>query len=139
MRSFPDEAEQSSEMRQKLAPYFDLAERIHNFWLTHSRTEWLSKSILPSIVLNVATMLDIQIMRQFRSVIEECLRCEAYNANIIARSMFETVMAQRFVLAKRLCIVVEQKTDKKGCPEYYDDGSPIYRARIPSKKARPKK
>src|SRR5258708_1305400 len=106
MRAFPGEVESSAEMQQNLAAWFDLAGRIHNFWLTYPKDE--PKTKLPRLVVSVAEMLDVQAMRQFRSVVEDCRRCEAFNANIIARSMFETVMAQRFVLAKRLCIVVEQ-------------------------------
>lgn len=139
MRTFPGEEIRSAEVQHNLAPYFTLAERIQNFWLTQEKDEWMAKSKLSAFVTNVAGLLDIQALRQFRSIVEESRRCEGLNANIIARSMFETVMAQRFILAKRLCIVVEPKLDNAGNPVRDSRGATRYRARIPSKNARPKK
>src|SRR5882724_3265409 len=138
MRQFPTEESRSTEVQQDLAPYFTLAERIQNFWLTQARTD-VASSKVSAFVYNVATSLDIQAMRQFRSVVEECRRCEAFVANIIARSIFETILAQRFILARRLCIVVEPKTDKHGRPEFFADGSPKFRARLPSRRTKPKR
>src|SRR5262245_34749953 len=93
MRPFSDEAERSAQVATELEPFFNVAEALHNSWLTHAKDEWLRKSKLQRQALNVAVMLDVQASRLFRSVIEECRRCEAYGANIISRSLFETVLA----------------------------------------------
>src|SRR5262245_23734738 len=127
MRPFSDEAERSAQVATELEPFFNVAEALHNSWLTHAKDEWLRKSKLQRQALNVAVMLDVQASRLFRSVIEECRRCEAYGANIISRSLFETVLAIRFVLgAKRLQMAVDQAKTKGGAPKVDAAGKPVY-------------
>lgn len=127
MRPFPEENERSEEIARELAELFDVAKAQHNFWLTHPKDRWIKVSTLPAQVLNVAAMLDVQASRLFRAVIEECRRGEAYAANIISRSLFETVLALRFVLArKRLRIAVDQAKTKGGNPKVDAAGNPIY-------------
>jgi hypothetical protein len=106
MRAFPNERERSFEVQQCLATQFDLCESMHNFWLCHDKDRWLKECKFPPIVSTVASILDVQVSRLFRSVVEDCRRAEAHNASILCRSLFETVLAQDFVLAKRVLIVV---------------------------------
>jgi hypothetical protein len=130
MHPFPDEEERRAEVTETLAPRFDLAEAAFNVWLTHPKDRWIAKSSLPSIVVNLAIALDVQACSLFRSVIEECRRCEGFNAGILARSLFETILAQQFVLSKRVTIVVEPAMTKSGSPKM-SGGKPVYCAKPP--------
>lgn len=127
MHPFPGEEERSAESARNLEGLFGVAEPLHNFWLTHPKDKWIQKSRLPTRVVNVAAMLDVQASRLFRSVIEECRRCEAYAASIITRSLFETVLALRFVLARRyIRLAVGQATTRGGKPKVDAAGKPVY-------------
>jgi hypothetical protein len=118
---------------------FDLAEAIYNSWLTHPKGRWIQQSKLSNRVVTLAILLDVQACRLFRSVVEECRRCEGLNASILARSLFETVLAQRFILARRVRIIVEPRLDEKtGAPKMVA-GKPDYMAKPSSKTALPSK
>lgn len=112
MQKFPDEAEAGARVQDCLSDAFQLAESLLNVWLTHDKDRCLRNSNLPDVVLLMGMALDVQACRLFRSVIEECKRCEAYTASILTRTLYETVLGTGFVLAKRLKIVV----DAKGSP-----------------------
>ena len=58
----------------------------------------LEQAGLPSLVLTVAILLTTRACRLYRSVIEECRRCEGFGANLLARTLYETLIALRFVL-----------------------------------------
>src|SRR6266404_7181569 len=123
MHLFPGEERRSVEAQKNIEHLLNVAEALHNFWLDHPKDMWLERSTLPHRVVNLAAVLDVQASRQFRSVIEECRRCEASNANIVARSLFETVLAIRFVLAKKqLRMAIEQTKDKVGAPKFTSSG-----------------
>src|ERR1051325_11564321 len=126
IQSFPDEEARSEEVRKKLAKAFDVAEAALNFWLRHEKDHHLSKSPLPRACLFLGVGLDVQCCRLFRSVIDECQRCEAYTASILTRSLYETVLGLAFVLAKRVRIVIEPKMTKGGKPKLGPTGLPIY-------------
>jgi hypothetical protein len=134
MRPFPGEEERTAEVAKELHGLLNVAESLHNFWLTHPKDEWIQKSKLSSRVVNVAVMLDIQASRLFRAAIEECRRADAYAANILTRTLFETVLALRFLLAgEDLRIAVEQAKTKKGkAPKVDDAGKPVYCSKIPT-------
>ena len=131
MRPFPGEQERTLEVARNLEGLFNVADSLHGFWLTHPKGYWIHKSMLHPLAAHVAAILDIQASRLFRSAITECERCQAYSANIIARSLFETVLAMRFVLArKRLRIAVDQATTRGGKPKVDATGNPIYHSKL---------
>jgi hypothetical protein len=131
MRPFPGEGERREEVARNLNGFFNVAESLHNFWLTHPKDYWIQKSKFPPLIINVAAMLDIQASRLFRSAIEECERCQAYAANIITRSLFETVLAMRFVLVrKRLLVAVDRVKTKGGSPKVDAAGNPVYYSKL---------
>lgn len=139
MFPFPNEGERSAEVQTVLAQQFELAEAMYNVWLTHDKDRWYAKSKHPRQILVAAMMLDVQACRQFRSIVEECRRGEGFNASIICRSLYETVLAQMFVLAKRVRIIVAQRVDKKTKVPIVDSaGNPVFGARPASKAAMPK-
>jgi len=57
--------------------------------------------------------LNVQTCRLFRSIIDDCSRCESYTANILSRSLFETIVALQFILKSRVYIFVEPHRDKQ--------------------------
>jgi Family of unknown function (DUF5677) len=134
MQLFPDEEVRKEEIRVRLAQSFDVAEAALNFWLRHDKNGCLSASRLPYSCLFVAVGLDVQCCRLFRSVIEECGRCEAYTANILTRSLYETVLGIAFVLAKRVRIIVEPMMSG-GKPKMNREGATMYCAKVPYKSA----
>jgi hypothetical protein len=109
MRKFPGEEQQSVEVQKGLAAAFDLAEAMFKFWLTQEKAERVGKQTLPPLAIYLALMLDVQATRLFRSVIEECRRCEAFSASILSRSLFETILGDGFLLLKRVRIIVESR------------------------------
>jgi hypothetical protein len=109
MQQFPDEEKRSVEVGRSLTEAFDLAEAMVNVWLTLEKDKCCLKSTLPSQTLLFAIALAVQACRLFRSVIEECKRCEAYSASILTRSIYETVLGDAFILARRLRIIVEPR------------------------------
>jgi hypothetical protein len=132
MLSFPNEEERSATVQRSLAKEFDLADRAYTFWLLQLKDEWLENSKLPRHVLELAMLLNLQACRHFRSIVEHCGRCEALNANIIARSLFETVLAQQFVLGKRIRITVEPIL-VNGLPAQTQAGKPRFAAKVGSR------
>lgn len=134
MQLFPDEETRGEEVQRKLEESFNVAEATLNFWLRHDKDRYLSKSRLPYSCLFVATGLDVQCCRLFRSAIEECRRCEAYAANILTRSLYESVLGIAFVLQKRVRIIVEPVMSQ-GKPKMTSQGVPVYCAKVPYKGA----
>jgi Family of unknown function (DUF5677) len=114
MHSFAREDERSSLVQANLADHFDFAEALFNFWLDQGKNRW--DHTVPIESANLALILDVQACRLFRSVIEDCRRCEAFNASIFARTLFETVLAVAFLLNKDVRIIVEAVVDKCGVP-----------------------
>ena len=134
MQQFPDESGRSEEVQRKLVEAFDFAEALLNFWLRHDKNGHYARSNLPRQCLILAIGLDVQGCRLFRSVIDDCRRCEAYTASILARSLYETVLGTAFVLAKRVHIVVEPVMSG-GKPKVTPEGAVMYCAKLPYKAA----
>jgi hypothetical protein len=82
MREFPGEEQRSAEVQENLAPAFELAEGLYSFWLTAEKDRWLAKSALPPLGIHLTMLLDVQALRLFRSVIEDCRRCEAFSVKL---------------------------------------------------------
>lgn len=109
MYLFPEEEERSTDVKDNLPLSFDLAEAAYNFWLMAEKDSWIAKCSLPPLAVNLAMLLDVQALRLFRSLIEQCQRCEAFNASILARSLYETVLGVGFLLKEDVRIIVEAK------------------------------
>lgn len=112
MLDFPDADERASDIQRQFNAEIEIASRMFAVWLNRPLDGWLRRSELPGECLSIAWMLNTQACRQFRSVVELCRIGEAYNATIVARSLFETTLAVYFVLAPKFHIVVEQKHDR---------------------------
>jgi hypothetical protein len=101
MLTFPGQDERAAEIRHDLAKEFDFAERVFEFWMRALKDEWLAKCSLPPIVTRGTAMpLNTQACRLFQSLLECCNRADAFSADILARSLFETLLATCFVLQK---------------------------------------
>jgi hypothetical protein len=94
---FPGTLKKASELEGKLEVYFELASRLLSAWLRRPYSQALESSQLDVHVLNLAILLDIQATRQFRTVVTLCQIGEGQNAEIVARALFETVIATNFV------------------------------------------
>jgi hypothetical protein len=114
MIRFPNEHERSAEVRKNLASAFDLAEALLGFWYRQPKDAWIAKTTISWRAANLAMILDVQACRLLRSVIEECQRCEGHNASILARSLFETVLAVAFLLIEDVRIIVAEIQPKGG-------------------------
>jgi hypothetical protein len=102
-----------------LAAEFAFADRLHRYWLRRHEATLLGAGLSFVVGVNVH-LLNVQALRLFRSVVDECQRCEGFSANILARSLYETLLAVRFILKQRLRIIATGKNGK-------------YRATLPSK------
>jgi hypothetical protein len=105
---FPDEDGRAFEVRKRLASTFDLAEDSLSYWLKQSTDEAVQKSGLPDMTRPFVLALDVQACRLLRSVLEECGRCEAHNASILARTLFETALGTAFLLFDDVRIKTER-------------------------------
>ncbi len=132
MHQFPGEKKRAAEVQEKLADAFNLAEALFNFWLTAEKDEWIAKSTLPTAGIHLSMMLDVQALRLFRSVIEQCRRCEGFNASILARSLYESVLGVGFLLVEDLRIIVEPIVSR-GPPAAASPTASGYRAKFRSK------
>ena len=120
MHEFVGEQERSTEVQRNLADLFSLAESLFNYWLDQRKDKWTAQ--VPIESANLALILDVQACRLFRSVIEECQRCEAFNASILARSLFETTLGAAFLLKKDVRIIVEPIVPR--CTAPHTSGTP---------------
>jgi hypothetical protein len=108
-----------------LSPEFDFAERLYRFWMRRYCSE-LVRPDLPPRVITVGVLLTTQACRLYRSIIEECRRSEGLCANVLARSLYETLIALRFVLKRSLRIIIAPSSP----------GALTYVARAPSRNNR---
>jgi hypothetical protein len=131
MHTFRNEEQRAAEVRARLAPAFELAEGLFNFWLTAEKDSWIAKSTLSPLSLHLAMLLDVQALRLFRSVIEQSRRCEGFCATILSRSLYESVLGVAFLLMKRVQIIVEAK-GPAGTP-----GAKAFQAKASSKGIKP--
>lgn len=126
---FPSESERVAELQTTLGPHFDFARRLFRYWLRAPKDKALDRSRLAGVVIDLAMTMNVQACRLFRSVIEECSRAEDLSANIVCRSLFETVLVQQFILARRVKIVWEPEVDRgTGLPKKTATGVTKYRA-----------
>ncbi len=113
MHQLPGEQNRSAELQGNLADLFNLAESLFNYWLGQDKNSW--RAGVPMEAANLALILDVQAVRLFRSIVEDCKRAEAFTASILTRTLFETVLAVLFLLKKDVRIIVEP-VYPKGAP-----------------------
>ncbi len=113
MLDFPGFETRVAEIQVQNSDAIELARRMFSSWINRPIDRWLSKSDLPGVVLSLSYMLNVQACRQFRTVVELCRIGEGANANIIGRSLFETVLAAHFILAEKFYIVLKPKLSKR--------------------------
>ena len=82
---------------------------------------------LPPEIKNAAYVIDTAMCRQYRSVIDLCSRGEAHDADILARSMFENLLALEFVSRPRISLSHYRKRYKSNAPKSMP---PLLRARL---------
>jgi len=125
MEPFPGEPKSGPSAIADLASEFEFADRLYRFWLRRYRGE-LERSGLPSRVSEVAILLTTQACRLYRSSIEECRRGEELGASVLARSLYETLIALKFVLKRNVRIIIAPSAP----------GADTYVARPPSRNNR---
>jgi hypothetical protein len=106
IEEFPKTAIKSADVDRKFKVYLKLASLMLSTWLRRPYQAALDNSKLDVRVRNLSILLDVQACRQFRSIIALCQIGESQNADIIARSLFETVIATNFIF-EPIAIVVE--------------------------------
>jgi hypothetical protein len=100
MLTFPGQNERAGELHRDLANEFDYANRLLDFWMRAPKDVWLAQAPLPEVTLGVAMTLNCQACRLFQSLVERCDRADAFSADILARSLYETALATCFVLVE---------------------------------------
>lgn len=113
---YPEEELLRKAIERECDDIISLAKRALNSWITIKRSYSYKQSSLPPEVKNAAYALDIRACRQFRSVIELCMRREAHDASILTRTMFENLLALEFVLKPRISLKRYKDRYKKHNP-----------------------
>lgn len=108
MKTFLEFEQRIAAIQQQHSRNLAIASRMFSAWIDNPPDPWVDRCDLPWEVKVLATLLNTQMCRQFRSAVELCRVGEAYNASIIGRSIFETVLAVHFILAPEFHIAVEQ-------------------------------
>src|SRR5437773_5783037 len=70
MHQFPGEEDRSAGVQRSLADLFNLAESLFNYWLDQDKNSW--RADVPMESANLALILDVQALRLFRSIVEDC-------------------------------------------------------------------
>src|SRR4051812_47738043 len=107
MLEFANTERRTEDIHGQYHAEFEIAARMFSVWMNRTWSRSLSRSELPVQTLYLSMLLNVQVCRQYRTIVELCKTCEAHNASIVARSLFETVLAAYFLLAPQFRIVVE--------------------------------
>ncbi|WP_254510280.1 hypothetical protein [Anatilimnocola floriformis] len=99
MREIPDFEEHLATVKATVGRDFDFAHRMWDAWMHLPKEPFVFASKLDPMAGSVAMTLNVQACRQMRSVILLCEACEAGNALIVARSIYETAVALQWILA----------------------------------------
>ena len=129
----PGEDEQTAAVHDALKQEFATAIDAFNFWVKTPKNAFLSASSLPESTLHLAMALNTNACRQFRSVIRECMCCEAVSAAVLARCQFETCLALIFILKPEVYLALKAQ-EKNGNLKRNEDGSVKYVIHRPLKK-----
>lgn len=113
---FPEEQSLRKAVERECGDIISLAKRVLSSWTTIQRSHGYTGSPLPAEVRNAAYALDIRACRQFRSVIELCMRGEAHDAAVLTRTMFESLLALEFVLKPRISLKRYKERYKSDAP-----------------------
>lgn len=114
MLRFPGEEEREKEIGENLRDQLAYWDSLYKHWLENEHDRWAAKAGLPGRVYLLVSALNIQSLRLYRSVVEECKRGEAMSATILCRSLFETIVALLFALKPKVAIRLAIKKDKLG-------------------------
>lgn len=134
MHGFPDEAVTIRQIRINLAPQFELANRVTEYWLNLPFDELLAHCCQTETTVFVAMSLNTQASRQFRTTVELCERGEGADASVIARSLFETVVATAWALFPVVRLEPAQQRDKRtGAILTHPDGTTRYQVKVPKR------
>lgn len=134
MIPFPDEDKNSVAVQETAAIEFEFAERAYRVWLEMSKRP--SRPGIALHVFNVAMLLNLQACRLFRSIVEECQRGEGFSAIVLSRSLFETIAALKFVLARHLRIYTDPVLDPQGAHLKDGQGNLMYSVKCPKRPAK---
>jgi hypothetical protein len=126
------EEERIEEVLLLLSKQFEFAERLYQYWRLSRKRVSVPVSRLPGQVSDLAMLLNVQACRQFRSIVEECRRCDAFCGGILARSLYETTLALLFVLKPHVRILLEPILDRQG--QHDRDGNGVLRYRAQTSK-----
>jgi hypothetical protein len=116
MLEFSQTTARSAAIQRQLSDQFTFASRMFDNWMERPKGRWLRRSDLPHKTLDLSMLLNVQACRQFRTIVELCKTCEGFNASILARSLYETVLASQFILKPTFYLVIESKLDATGQP-----------------------
>lgn len=126
---FPGEEFASKLVQHQFARQFEYAHRVLRFWLNSFNTRAFTKSPIPSDTAKLTTALHAQICRQFRTILEECSRCETAGAEITARCLFEGVLALIFLTQPNVHVITYPLLDKQGKQKQTQSGLPRWGVR----------
>lgn len=113
---YPGQESAREAIERECGDIISLAKRALNSWTTIKRSHGYKRASLPPEVKNAAYVLDIRACRQFRSVIELCMRGEAHDASVLTRTMFENLLALEFVLKPRISLKPYKQRYKRNAP-----------------------
>ena len=113
-----DDLYQSTQIQERFNKELDLAVRLLRIWRDVGK-QW-RKSRLDLACKGVAVFLSTQGFRRLRSIVELCKRCEAEDAIILSRSLFENLVATEFVFKKRLALRLQLRGPDHDNPDRGD-------------------
>ncbi len=148
MLQFPDEEKRCKQLQLALGSQFDLAEHAYSYWLTRpensyllnsSETPWPRTVNVPRKTIHLAMTMNVQMLRLFRSAVEMCSRGESLSANILTRSLYETVLALDFILRNEVAVfigpVMHKECGSKMGKQKELDGLPMFQVKPLSTKS----
>ena len=112
----PEQQSLRKAIERECGDIISLAKRALNSWTTIQRSHGYRQSSLSPEVKNAAFAIDIRACRQFRSVVELCMRGEAHDASVLTRTMFENLLALEFVLKPRISLKHYKERYKRDAP-----------------------
>ena len=106
---FSDVGRDAAAGSARLQNRLDFAHRLLRFWMEHVDDRSFSRSGMAFSPTFATALLSVQVSRQFHTVIDLCGRCEAHDACVVTRALFESLLAIRFVLKRSVRIAMHEK------------------------------
>jgi len=149
MLKFPNEENHSIHLRSAIQSQFDLAERAYSYWLKRpensyllesAQTLWSKNVNVPLSTIRVAMTLNVQMCRLFRSIVDESSRLESFCANILTRSLYETILLLDYILRDEVVvfispIMIEDPINKGQKKQKEEDNIKLFMAKPSSKRS----